>query len=287
MPSRYWYLLFVPLFAVISVVEFYPFVYSVYLSVIDSNGNIPGGNYGRIFTDPAFWNSVNISMIFSVGSTVLVLAMGLGLTFLVTQRVPGTRFFEAVYTMPLAVAPIVVGTLWSPSAIWDDISTFAHFVLRLPYVDVLSPFFFFPMMVISETWEWAPLIMLVCLSIINSMPKEISEGAIVHGASHTQLFRLLYLPTVLRSPVLQFVVVLRFIDALRAFEIPLAWSNWVGYPTSVGSPVDTLSLYLYKLLFNPSFGFPIGLMSAIAVVLFIVTLVGAGIMFRLVKTIGG
>lgn len=287
MPSKYWYLLFVPLFAVISLVEFYPLVYSVYLSVIDSNGAFYGGNYGRIVTDPAFWNSVNISLLFSVGSTVLVLLVGLGLTFLVTQRVPGTRFFEALYTMPLAVAPIVVGTLWSPSAIWDDISTFIHFVLRLPYVDVLSPFFFFPMMIISETWEWAPLIMLVCLSILNSIPKEISEGAIVHGASHYQLFRLLYLPTILRSPVLQFIVVLRFIDALRAFEIPLAWSNWVGFPTSVGSPVDTLSLYLYKLLFTPSFGFPIGLMSAIAVLLFGVTLVGAAIMFRLVKVIGG
>jgi ABC-type sugar transport system permease subunit len=94
-------------------------------------------------------------------------------------------------------------------------------------------------------------------------------------------------PTILKSPVTQFVVVLRFIDAMRAFEIPLSWSNWVGYQTAVGSPVDTLSLFLYKLLFQPAFGFPIGLVSAIALSLFSITLVGAAILLRLLRTIGG
>jgi len=82
------------------------------------------------------------------------------------------------------------------------------------------------------------------------------------------------------------VIVLRFIDAMRAFEIPLSWSNWVGRPNAVGSPVDTLSLFMYKLLFTPSFGFPIGLVSAVAVSLFGITLVGAMILLKLLGTMG-
>ncbi|MGH9920171.1 MAG: hypothetical protein ACRD6W_15060, partial [Nitrososphaerales archaeon] len=52
---------------------------------------------------------------------------------------------------------------------------------------------------------------------------------------------------------------------------------------NVGSPVDTLSLFLYKLAFMPQYGFPIGLISAIAVALLAITLVVA---FGLIRLLG-
>ena len=192
-----------------------------------------------------------------------------------TQNVRGRGYFQAIYIFPLAVSPIVAGVVWSPSSVWDDIQTFSHFILHQPYFNELSIFFFFPIMILSEAWEWAPLIMLVALSIANSQASQISEAAELHGATAWQRFTMVTLPTILGSPVMQFIVVLRMIDALRAFEIPLAWSNWVGYPASVGSPVDTLSLFLYKLVFVAQYGFPIGLVSAIAVALLVVTLIVA------------
>jgi len=85
---------------------------------------------------------------------------------------------------------------------------------------------------------------------------------------------------------MQFIVVLRMIDAMRAFEIPLAWSNWVGYQNAVGSPVDTLSLFLYKLLFNPTLGFPLQEVSAIAVTLLVITLASVTVMMRILGRIG-
>ena len=85
---------------------------------------------------------------------------------------------------------------------------------------------------------------------------------------------------------MQFIVVLRLIDSLRAFEIPLAWSNWVGFQSFIGSPVDTLSLFLYKLIFVTVYRFPIGLVSAIAVALLAVTLVLAFALIRLLGRIG-
>ena len=192
------------------------------------------------------------------------------MAYLLSQKMRGRALFEAFFITPLAVAPIVVGVVWSPSAVWDDINSFGHFVLKLPYIDLLSPFFFVPTMILSEAWEWSPLIMLVALSIIASVPKEVFEAATLHGASSVQVFRKIALPTILRSPVMQFVVVLRFIDAMRAFEIPFAWSSWVGYQQALGSPVDTLSLYLYKLTFVPVYHFPASFIAAIAISLLIV-----------------
>ena len=287
MTSKFWYLFLIPLFSLLAAIEFYPLTYSFYLSLSNSNGGFDLSNYATMINDPAFWNAVNISVLYALSSTIMALGIGLGLTFLLLQNLRGNRLLEILYILPLGVAPIVVGTLWAPASVWDDIQSFLHFVLRLPIFNEVTPLFFFPVMSFSEAWEWSPLIMLVALSIVNSTPKEIYEAAELHGASAFQKFRMITVPTILKSPVTQFVVVLRFIDAMRAFEIPLSWSNWVGYQTAVGSPVDTLSLFLYKLLFQPAFGFPIGLVSAIALTLFSITLVGAAILLRLLKTIGG
>ena len=277
----YWYLALIPLFAVLALVEFYPLVDGIKLSLTDSSGSLSLSNYAQMLTDHAFWSAVGVSLIYTAGSTVLCVGVGLGLTFLVTQRVRGRSYFEAIYIFPLALSPIVAGVLWSPSSVWDDVQTFSHFILRQPYFNELAVGFYFPVMMISEGWEWAPLIMLVALSIVNSQSSQVSEAAELHGATPWQRFTMVALPGIIRSPVMQFIIVLRMIDAMRAFEVPLAWANWVGYQQTVGSPVDTLSLFLYKLIFIPLYGFPIGLISAIAVALLLVTLVVALGLIRL------
>ncbi len=281
-----WYLLLLPLIAVLAVVEFYPLLSGINLSLTDANGNFSLANYAQMLNDPAFYTAIEVSLGYSIGSTAVCLAIGLTLAFLVTQRARGRSVFEALFIFPLAVSPILAGVLWSPSSIWDDFFGFTHYILGLPFIAELSPTFFFPVMILSEAWVWSPLIMLVALSIINSQAKQISEAAELHGASAWRRFTMISLPTVLRSPVMQFIIVLRVIDSLRAFEIPLAWSNWVGFQSSIGSPVDTLSLFLYKLIFVPLYQFPIGLVSAIGVALLAVTLLVALGMIRLLGRIG-
>lgn len=275
----------VPMFAVLAVVEFYPLLYSLYLSLTGPTGSFTLSNYSNMLLDKSFWNAVVTSLFFAVLSTAFAVAIGLGLTYLVVQQFRGRGLFEGLFILPLAMAPIAVGVEWGPGAFWDDLQSFGHFVLGLPFFNELSILFYFPVMAASESWEWAPLIMLVSLSIINSAPKEIYEAARLHGASNWQVFLKVMLPSVLNSPVMQFVLVLRFIDAMNSFAVPLDWSTWVGFSTTVGSPVDTLSLFLYKLLFIPSQGFPLGLVSAIAFSLLAVTLVSATIMMRTLRRI--
>ena len=282
-----WYLLLIPLLAVLGIIEFYPLLDGISLSLQNANGQLSLSNYALMLSDPAFYNAIEISLFYSVGSSLVCIAIGLGLAFLVTQKVRGRSFFEAIYVFPLALSPIVAGTLWSPSAIWDDILTFAHYILGLGYLNELAPSFYYPVMIVSEAWEWAPLIMLVSLSIINSQSQQVFEAAELHGASAWRKFTMISVPTVLRSPVMQFVIVLRLIDAMRAFEIPLAWSNWVGFQSIIGSPVDTLSLFLYKLIFVPLYHFPVGLVSAIGVALLAATLVVAFGLIRLLGRVGG
>lgn len=284
--ERYWYLLLVPILVVLSVVGFYPLLYGVYLSLTGPDGSATLANYSQMVSDGDFWNSVVVSLTISALSTVLAFCLGLALTFLVLQATKWRGLLEAVFMAPLAMAPIAVGVVWAPSTVWDDFQTFTHLIIGLPYFNELTAIFYVPVMSLSEAWEWAPLVMLVCVSIISLTSKAIYDAARVNGASSWQIFRDITIPSIVRSPVMQFVIVLQFIEAMWVFEIPLAWSRWLGFSTSVGSPADTLSLFLYKLLFIPGLGDPIRLVSAIAVSLLVITLVGATVMVRLLAKIG-
>lgn len=289
-----WYLLLVPILVVLSVVGFYPVLYGVYLSLTGANGSATLANYSQMVGDGDFWSSVAVSLTVSALSTVLAFCLGLALVFLVMQTTRFRRILEAVFLAPLAMAPIAVGIVWAPSTVWDDVQTFTHFILGLPYFNELSALFYVPVMSLSEAWEWAPLLMLVCMGIASSTSREIYDAARLNGASAWQVFRAITIPSIVRSPVMQFVIVLQFISAMWMFDIPLAWSTWLGVTTSVGSPSDTVSLFLYKLLFVPSLGRfgqpvqptqPIHLASAMAVALLVVTVAGAALMVRLLAKI--
>src|SRR5271155_4837068 len=206
MESKRWYLLFIPLFAVMGFVEIYPLIASFYISITNLNGVPVLSNYATMVSTTTFWNALNISLLYSLSSTIVAVAVGLGLTFILTQELRGKGVLEVLYILPLAVAPIIVGVLYSPSSVWDDIQGFLHFVLHQPYFNELNPSFYFPVMFFSEAWEWSPLIMLVALSIYNGTAKEIYEAAELHGASAFQRFRMVTLPTIFNSSVMQFIV---------------------------------------------------------------------------------
>ncbi|HVB96032.1 MAG TPA: sugar ABC transporter permease [Nitrososphaerales archaeon] len=280
------YFLIVPLIAVLAFVEVYPLAYSVYLSVTDYSlgGAFVGlSNYAELFSQLDFWAALWTSVLYSSGSTVLSIVLGLLFAYLLTLVKKGRGYFEAVFLMPLAAAPIIAGVVFAPSAVWDDINTFWHFQLRQPYFSVTSYHLYFPIMVLSDAWEWGPMMMLVALTILASVPKQVYEASETFGASKWKTFRSVGLPAILNSPVMHFMLIIRFVDAMRAFEIPFAWAGWLNY-LYPGAGTDTLSLYLFKLLLEPPSGvIPIPLISAAALVLLLVTLLATTLLFRLMK----
>ncbi|HZW84335.1 MAG TPA: sugar ABC transporter permease, partial [Nitrososphaerales archaeon] len=280
-------LLLAPVIAALAAVEAYPLAYTVYLSLFDYQaGKFVGlTNFSLMLSSSEFWGAVFTSVLYSTASTALAVILGVLLALQVSTLSRGRAFAESVFLAPLAIAPVVVGTIWSPGAVWDDFNTFIHFVLGFPFVDVTTYGFFFPTMVVSDAYEWAPLLMLVSLGIIGGLRGEIYEAAVLHGATTWQVFRRIYLPAIVKSPVFEFVVVLRFVDAMRAFEIPFTWSTWLSFPNA-GSPVDTLSLYLFKLFSVPAYGFPIGLISAVATTLVMVTVIFTAVLYRMLSRTG-
>jgi ABC-type sugar transport system permease subunit len=281
-------LVLLPLAALLLLVEIYPLAISLYFSVTNFNQNeifVGLANYVQAFSDSRFYYSIGISVAYAVGSTLLCIGFGLVLTFIVVQLKRGKGFLESVFLFPLAIAPISVGIAWSPSGFWDDVNTFWHFILGLKYIDFTNFYIAFPIIIWSDAWEWAPIMMLVALSVVSGLPREIFEAAQLHGGSSLQVFRQIAVPTILKSPVFQFIIVLRLVDAMRAFEIPFSWSSWISLPNA-GSPIDTLSLLIFKLFSIPIYGFPISLISAVSMVLLVITLTSTTILYSLMRREG-
>jgi multiple sugar transport system permease protein len=281
---RPFYLL-IPLAALLAGLEAYPLAYTVYLSVVDysSKSFIGLSNYAQLFGSLQFPTAIATSLAYSSASTALTLILGVLFAFQVSRTMRGRKLVEGIYLAPLALAPIVVGVVWSPPALWDDFNGFWHGILGQPFVDVTKFGFYFPAMIVSEAYEWAPMVMLVALGVIASIPSEVTEAAEVHGGSVWQVFRRITLPALMRSPVLQFILLIRFMDAMRSFEVPFAWSTWLSLPQA-GSPVDTISLLLFKLFTQPGYGFPLGVISAAAAVLVAATAAATLILYRLMTS---
>jgi multiple sugar transport system permease protein len=120
-----------------------------------------------------------------------------------------------------------------------------------------------PSLVLVETWQWTPLIMLIVLGGLASMPREPFEGAEIDGANAWQKLRYITLPMIM--PFMMVAVIIRSIDAVKSFDIIYAMTQ--GGP---GTASETINLYLYNVAFSY---YDIGYGSAIAVVFFVIIII--------------
>ncbi len=278
------YLFIIPAILVLLLVEGYPIAYSLYLSVTEFNPTTPepvyigAANYLKMITDASFWTSVRVTLLYVFGTVTLSFLLGLTFAMLIF-RDKGFRRLQTILILPIAVSPIIAGIFFAPPAIWDDFNVVLKYDLGLPMVNVFDPNLAFTFIVVSDAWLWTPLFMLVILSVLQTIPKGIFEAADLHGASAWQSFRQVTLPMLMRSPVIYIIVAIRSIDAFRSFEIPFTWAGWIGQE-SIGTPIDTLSLMMYKMLSFPVYGSPYSYIATIALTLLLISLFVTTIILR-------
>ena len=245
------YLLVFPAIAVVFSTAIWPLIESFRLSFTVGRLNRPGSldqylgfeNYAWAFFDePAFWNSVAVTAIYTVLTVALATLLALGLALLLA---PGGRFRSAVQTLlilPFAMSPALIGI--SFRFMFDpEFGLFDAFfgVLIPPLADVswlASPILAFAVCVMADVWGWIPFLTLVLIGGLASVPRETLEAAQVDGASGWRVFRDVTLPQL--APVLAVVVILKSIFSLKTFDQIFMLTN--GGP---GTATQTLSHYIY------------------------------------------
>ena len=256
-----------------------PMAYSLYLSFTSYNIFSPPkwiglDNYIRMFTtDPAFIQSAQITLIYVLIGTPVMLAAALGVAMLLNFRDRGAGFFRSAF-----YAPSLIGGSVSVAIVWR-----AMFAADGPVDNGLSaigidlggwvgnPSLVLPMMILLAVWMFGAT-MVIFLAGLKQIPKELYEAAEMDGAGPWHRFRAVTLPML--SPVIFFNLLLGLIGAFQVFTQAYIISNGTGGPAGM---TNFITLYLYKRGFSDG---QMGYAAAIAWVLLVVVAIIAFILFR-------
>lgn len=184
--------------------------------------------------------TVTVTLIYVFVGIVMQYALGLGLAMLVTQRIPGRRFFRVVFLLPMMITPVGVAYMFRMltdtdkgpfQPIWQALGLALYSWVNNPWGARVA-------VMIGDIWQWTPFIFIVLLAALESQSVEPFEAAVVDGASRWQIFRYITLPEIL--PVSLTVILIRLIEAFKIMDLPNVLTN--GGP---GTATESLTLQAF------------------------------------------
>lgn len=216
-----------------------PVLESVRLSFEDRfTGDWPTlANYREVMDRPgfsdAFWNTIGITAL----GVSLELVFGLIIALMLARAFRGRGFFRSMVLIPLGVPTLVAGA--AMAYIFGLQGYLNEILLRLNIIDqqiywTQSGWSGMVAIAVADTWKATPIVILILLAGLESIPGDIYEAADVDGASKWRQFWDHTLP--LLMPAITMAVILRAIDAFRIFDIAIVLA---------GNQVPVMSSFVY------------------------------------------
>lgn len=253
------YTFVLPLSAILLLVNFYPILYSLRLSLSNwpaekfAEGPTFAGlvNYQRLLGADRLWGSVGFMLFYVVSSVVLVFLIGTIVALLLDSALPARGVIRSAVVLPIAMAPLVIALVWRQLYDVDfGVVNYALSLVGIPKIVWLSTLPWARIaIVIVEVWHSVPFVSLVLLAGLQAIPNEYVEAARIDGASRWQIFWRITLP-LLRPAILVAAVVLTT-NAVRMFDL--------SYALTSGGPIastETLAFYAYTQAFQ-AFNLPL------------------------------
>jgi multiple sugar transport system permease protein len=229
-----------------------------------------------VFGDNTFWTAIWTTARYVGFAVAIETLLGLGLALLVVEQLRFSRFLRVSLLLPMTIAPVVVGVIWRlmyASDIGVVNPLFHSLGLGTPNV-LAHPSSAFIGVVAVDVWEWTPLLFLIILAGLQSLPQEPIEAAKVDGAGPARVFFDHTLP--LLMPVLMVAVVLRLIDAIGTFDQIYVLTR--GGP---GVSTQLISTYAYNTAFLfTQYGRAMAMVVALLVMTLVLTVVAIRYMRR-------
>jgi multiple sugar transport system permease protein len=256
----------VPALLVVGGVIVFPWLFTLWMSVngwqIGVEQHFVGlANYQRLLSDARFLDSMVRTLVYTALSVIAPLLLGTAAALLFNTKLPARGLLRGIFVMPMMATPVAIALVWT--MMFHPQLGILNYLLSLVGIEpqewVFHPASVIPSLVLVETWQWTPLVMLIVLGGLASLPSEPYESASLDGANGWQQFRFITFPMII--PFLLIATMIRTIDALKSFDIIYAITQ--GGP---GTASETINLYLYSVAFTY---YDIGYGSAIAVVFFI------------------
>lgn len=218
--------------------------------------NLTLANFTRVFGSDALWESLLTTIVYTAGSTLLAIVLGVIVALALRRPFRGRGFVRAAMLIPY-VAPVVAVTFvwkvllnpefgivnsWGRSLFgWDDPIRFLSqasgeislFGLEIPVPTALLT------VIVFEGWRYFPFVFLFVLARLQAIPADIEEAATIDGATPSQKFRYVILPQLM--PIIAVLVVLRTIWTFNEFDD-------IFLLTGGASGTEVVSIRVYNLL---------------------------------------
>jgi multiple sugar transport system permease protein len=276
--ARQYWLFAMPAAVVVVAVILFPWLFTLVMSV--NNWKVSGnvyfvgwGNFGHLFDDPRFLWAVARTLYFTTASVIAPMLIGIwaAVVFASNFRLRGAA--RTIFIMPMMATPVAIALVWT--MMFHPQLGVLNYLLSLvglpPSSWVYNADTVIPTLVMVETWQWTPLVMVIVLGGISSLPIDPYEAAVIDGANDWQMFRYITLPLV--WPFIVVAAAMRIIDALKAFDTIFVITN--GGP---GTASETINMLLYQTAFGY---YDLGYASAMVVVFFALILLITGLLLRM------
>ena len=181
-----------------------------------------------------------VTLVYVLVGIVVQFLLGLGLAYLLTQGLPGQRFFRVVFLLPLTITPVGVAYMFRMLTdtgkgplhpLWVAVGLGDFSWVNDPWGARVA-------VMVGDIWQWTPFMFIILLAALEGQDQDTVEAAMVDGAGRRQIFRHISLPAIL--PVCTTVILIRLIEAFKIIDLPNVLTN--GGP---GTATESLSLHAY------------------------------------------
>jgi multiple sugar transport system permease protein len=267
-----WFLL-APAIIFIILLMGYPMIYSIRLSFLNYNIMYPDDigfagfdNYKNLVKSPEFGLVLRNSFVWVVTVVITQFMLGMTLALLLNSGFRGKRIYQSVVFLPWAVSGFLIGLVFK----WifnERAGIFNFFLIKTGFINI-------PVSWLGDTkysmigpitgmiWYGVPFFGIMILAALQSIPKDVSESALLDGAGRVSSFLKITIPYI--RPVIIITLLLRVIWVFNSPDILYAMTS--GGPAYSSS---TLPLYVYNKAFA-SLDFGYGAATGIFIMVFLV-----------------
>ncbi|BBB48672.1 carbohydrate ABC transporter permease [Pelolinea submarina] len=266
-------LFLLPALVLFSLFVIYPIFRSLYFSTFNWKGFGPAvdyigiDNYRKILTDEVFLKAIKNVLLIIVLSLGIQLPLALILAVLVGRDLPGRSLFRTVFFLPYVLSEVNTAIMWMLLYNPDPERGILNAIMVMFGLEPIAWLADMKIVIfaifVTLTWKYFGFHMLLYLTGLQNIPKEIEEAARIDGANSIQNFLFITLP--LLGSTIKTSVYMSVLGSIQQFI--LVWVMTKGGPVNAS---ETMATYMYRFGFVR---FQLGYGSAVAIIMFILCMI--------------
>jgi multiple sugar transport system permease protein len=255
-----------PTLIIFSTFILFPVFFSFYLSfqkwnIFSGDASFVGlDNYLRMFQSAEFWQVLKNTLIYSIGTIPINMALALWIAYLLNKKLAGKKLLRTIFFAPVIISPVAAALIWR--WMYDPNFGLVNFFVESVGLDPVNwlnePTAAMFALIIMSVWKTFGINMVLFSAGLQGIPENYYEAAELDGAGKWAKFWNITIPML--APTTFFIMIMSMISSFQVFDIV--------YVLTSGGPLGStkvLVFYVYEYAFK---FFEMGYASAISYFLF-------------------